>query len=136
LAPHIRGGIVLPMPMAVILHPLNAMLADPASPAYETAAAAVARATSCEGAVRQLGVLDDQSPEVVREADAVFAAMPADVDEAILGALRDGFGRGSPMELRWQEDTSAGEPGVAHRIEDQGDRLHIHLIAPHGDRFV
>ena len=72
----------------------------------------------------------------MREADAVFAAMPAEVDRAILGALRDGFRRRSSMELHWQEDSSPGEPVVAHRVEDRGDRLHIHVIAPYGDRFL
>ena len=66
----------------------------------------------------------------------VFAAMPAEVDQAILGALRDGFGRRSSMELHWLEDTSPGEPSVAHRVEDEGDRLHIYVIAPYGDRFL
>ena len=124
------------MAMAPVLSPLNAMLADPAAPAYDNAAAAVAGATSCRGALDQLGVLNDQPARVRREADAVFAAMPMEVDQGILAALRDGFARRSPMELHWQEDASPGEPVVAHRVEDQGDRLHIHVIAPHGDRFL
>jgi len=136
LAPRTRAGIVQPMPMAIMLKPLNAMLADPAAPAYARAAEAVDRATSCRGAVDHLGVLNDQPREIVREADAVFAAMPAEVDQGILAALRDGFRRRSSMELHWQEDVSPGEPMVAHRVEDQGDRLHVHVIAPSGDRFL
>lgn len=136
MAPRILGGIVLRMPMYVILRPLNTMLADPTTPAYANAAAVAAEATSCRGAVEQLGVLNGQPPDIVREANAVFAAMPDEVDQGILAALRNGFGRRAPMELHWQEDTSPGEPAVAHRVDDQGDWIHVHVIAPSGDRFL
>ena len=84
-------------------------------------------------------LLEGQSPEVVREADAVFAAMPAEVDQAILGALRTGFGHRSPMSLHWDRDVSEGEPTVAHRFDEpheQNDWVHIHVIAPDGQRFL
>jgi hypothetical protein len=125
--------------MAVILHPMNAMLADPAGPDYARAAAVVAGATSCRDAVDQLRVLEGQSPQVVREADAVFAAMPAGVDQAILDALRAGFGHRSPMSLHWDRDVSEGEPTVGHRFDEpdeQDDWVHIHVIAPDGQRFL
>ena len=122
--------------MAVIIEPLNAMLADPAAPAYATAAAVAAEATSCRNAVDRLGVLEGLDPDVVREAAAVFAAMPAEVDQGILGALRAGFARGSSMELHWEADTSTGEPTVAHRVDEQSDRLHVYVIAPNGQRFL
>ena len=122
--------------MAVMLEPLNAMLVDPASGDYATAAAVAAEATSCRNAVDQLGVLGGLDPHVVREANAVFAAIPPEVDQGILGVLRAGFSSGSSMELHWEMDTSTGEPTVAHRAEEQGGRLHIYVIAPHGRRFL
>ena len=70
------------------------------------------------------------SPDVVREADAVFAAMPDEVDQGILAALRDGFGRRASMRLHWQDRQEPGEPAVAHRVDEQGDWIHVHVIAP------
>jgi hypothetical protein len=136
LAPQIAGGIVLHMPMAVILEPLNSMLADPGTTAYTTAAAVAAQATSCRGAVEQLGLLNGLSPKVLREANAVFAAMPDEVDQGILAALRNGFGRQSSMKLYWQEDKTPGDPAVAHRVDDQDDWIHVYVIAHSGERFV
>ncbi len=125
------------MAMTVILKPLNAMLADPTGPDYARAHAAVIQATSCQEAVTQLGVLNGQSPEVVQEADAVFAAMPAQVDQAILDKLRTGFDRQARMALHWEEDTSEQAPTVAHRfVEEEGGWLHVHLSAPDGQKFT
>jgi hypothetical protein len=124
------------MAMAVILHPLNVILADPTAPAYAAAAAVVTSATSSREAVDQMGVLRDQPAPVVREADAVFAAMPAGVDRGILEALRAGFARQSPMALHWDEDTSGGGPSVAHRIVEEDGWLHIRVLAPNGREFV
>ena len=122
--------------MAAMLEPLNSMLVDPTSGEYTTAAAAAVEATSCRNAVERLGLLAVLDPDDVSEADAVFAAMPAEVDQGILGALRAGFGRGSSIELHWEIDRSEGEPTVAVRIDKHGDRLHVHVIAPHGRRFL
>jgi hypothetical protein len=124
------------MAMAIILHPLNVILADPTTPAYAAAGAVVADAASSRAAVDQLGVLRDQPAKVVREADAVFAALPAEVDQGILEVLRAGFARRSPMELHWDEDTSGGEPTVAHRVVEEDGWLHIRLLAPNGQQFV
>jgi hypothetical protein len=128
--------IVLGMAMAVMLKPLNAILADPATPDYANVAAVVAGATSCRDAVDQLGVLEGLPPEVMPEVDAVFAAMSAEVDHGILGALRAGFARRSSMALLWDEETSEGQPTVAHRVDEQGDRLYVHVIAPNGQQFL
>jgi hypothetical protein len=125
------------MAMAVIIKPLNDMLADPAGPDYARAHAVVTQATSCQEAVNQLGVLNGQSPKVVHEAAAVFGAMPAQVDQAILDKLRSGFGRQAPMALHWEEDTGEGEPTVAHRfVEEEGGWLHVHVSAPNGQKFT
>lgn len=125
------------MAMAVILKPLNAMLADPTGPDYAHAHAVVTQAASCQEAVNQLGVLNGQSPKVVQEADAVFAAMPAQVDQAILDKLRTGFGRQARMALHWEEDASEGVPTVAHRfVEEEGGWLHVHVSAPNGQKFT
>jgi hypothetical protein len=125
------------MAMYVILHPLNELLADPASEEYAAAAAAVADATTCREAVDRLGVLQNQSARVIQEADAVFDAMPPEVDQGILGALRTGFDRRWSMALHWERpDPDEGEPTVAHRVEEQGDRLDIYVIAPDGQRFL
>jgi len=124
------------MAMAVILHPLNVVLADPTAPAYADAAALVAEATSCRAAVEQMGVLEDQPAKVVREADAVFAAMPPDVTRGILEALRAGFARRSPMKLHWDEDTSGEEPTVAYRVVEEDGWLNIRMRAPNGRHFV
>ncbi len=96
----------------------------------------VAEATSCREAVEQLGVLNAFPPDVAREADAVFAAMPTQVDRGILDALRAGFGRQSPMALHWERDTSEGEPTIAHRVDDQGDWIHVFVTAPDGRQFL
>jgi hypothetical protein len=127
------------MAMAVMLPPMNAMLADPASTKYADAAAVVARATSCRDAVDQLGLLEGLAPEVVREAEAVFAALPTGVDQGILGALRAGFDQRSPMSLHWDRDVSEGEPTIAHRVDEQDELdnwVHIHVVAPDGTRFI
>jgi hypothetical protein len=122
--------------MAVMLEPLNAILADPETPDYTLAATVVAEATSCRDAVDQLGVLEGLPPDVMPEVEAVFAAMSAEVDQGILGALRAGFARRLSMALRWDEEMSNGEPTVAHRVDEQGDRLYIHVIAPNGQQFL
>jgi hypothetical protein len=77
--------------MAVILGPVNGMLADASSPDYANVQAVVARAETVTGAVEALGVLDTQTEEVVAEARAVLQALPAAVDEAVMadsGAIR------------------------------------------------
>lgn len=125
--------------MAVMIPPMNAILADPASTQYADAATVVARATSCRDAVGQLGLLQGLSPEVVREAEAVFAAVPTEVDQGILDALRAGFGQRSPMSLHWDRDVSEGEPTIAHRVDEQDEQddwVHIHVVAPDGQRFI
>jgi hypothetical protein len=124
------------MAMAVILEPLNVTLAHPDRQEYVDAEAVVAEATSCREAVEQLGVLTAFPPDVAREADAVFAAMPPQVDRGILDALRAGFGRQSPMALHWDRDTSEGEPTIAHRVDDQGDWIHVFVTAPDGRQFL
>ena len=53
------------MAIAVILHPLNVILADPNAPAYATAGDVVAAATSSRAAVDALGVLGNQPANVV-----------------------------------------------------------------------
>jgi hypothetical protein len=122
--------------MGGMLPAANAILADPTKPDYANAATVVAQATSCQDAVNRLRLLEGQSPQAVREADAVFAAMPTAVDQGILHALRAGFGRKSPMKLHWDEDTSGGKPAVAHSVHEQDDWVHIHVIAPDGQRFL
>ncbi len=83
----------------------------------------------------RLRLLEGLPPEAAREAKAVFAAMPAEVDQGILGALRTGFGRKSPMKLHWDEDTSGRKPAVAHSVNEQDDWVHVHVVAPNGDQF-
>jgi hypothetical protein len=124
------------MAMTVMFPAVNNMLADPTSPDYARAAAAVAQATSCRAAFEQLDLLAGQPPEVVREAAAVFAAMPTEVDQGILSALRAGFGRRSPMKLHWDEHKTEGDPTVAHRVDEQDGSVQVHIIAPKGDRFL
>jgi hypothetical protein len=127
------------MAMSVMLPPINAMLADPTKPDYARARAVVDEVTSCRDAVGRLGQLEGLSPAEVREAEAVFAAMPADVDQGILDALRAGFGQGSPMSLHWDRDMSEGDPTIAHRVDapdEQDDWVHIHVVAPDGQRFI
>ncbi len=124
------------MAMAVILHPLNVILADPTTPAYAAAGAVVTNARSSRAAVDQLGVLRNQPANVVREADAVFAAIPPGVDQAILDVLRDGFARQLRMSLHWVEDTSGGEPTVTRSVVEADGWLHIHLRAPNGREFI
>lgn len=87
--------------MAVILGPVNGMLADASSPDYANVQAVVARAETVTGAVEALGVLDTQTEEVVAEARAVLQALPAAVDEAVMAALENAFARGLPVVLAW-----------------------------------
>ncbi len=122
--------------MAVVIHPLNQMLAEPASTAYAAARRAVTEAGSCEQAVELLGVLHAQGAEVRQEASAVFAAMPADIDSGILGALRDGFAHELAMELKWEEDTSGADPTIGYGVSEVGGRHRITFFAPNGARFV
>ncbi len=127
------------MAMSVMLPPMNAMLADPASTKYADAATVVAQANSCRDAVGQLGLLEGLSPEVLREAEAVLAALPTEVDQGILVALRAGFRQRSPMSLHWDRDESKGAPTIAHRVDEQDEQdnwVHIHVVAPDGERFI
>jgi hypothetical protein len=122
--------------MGGMLPAANAILADPTGPDYANAATVVTQATSCQDAVDRLGLLEGQSPQAVREAEAVFAAMPTAVDQGILHALRVGFGSKSPMKLHWVEDKSGGKPTVAHRVDQQDDWVHVHVTAPDGQQFL
>jgi hypothetical protein len=124
--------------MAVILGPVNGMLADASSPDYATVQAAVAAAENVTGAVEALGVLDAQSDEVLLEARAVFQALPAAVDEAIMAALENAFARGLPVVLAWVQDDSAT---IAVRVSEEPDadngvvRVRLDFLAPPGDAF-
>jgi hypothetical protein len=122
--------------MAVIIRPINGILADPTTPTYANAATVVAGAATCQAAVDQLGLLDGEDASVVLEANAVFAAMPAIVNQGILDALRSGFHRRARMKLHWVEDTSKRKPAIAHHVVEEEGWLHIHVSAPNGREFT
>lgn len=125
--------------MAVILGPVNGMLADASSPDYANVQAVVAGAETVTGAVEALGVLDTQTEEVVAEARAVLQALPAAVDEAVMAALENAFARGLPVVLAWVQADSAT---IAVRISEEPDadngaiRVRLDFLAPPGDAFL
>jgi hypothetical protein len=127
------------MAMAVILGPVNGMLADASSSDYATVQAAVAAAETVTGAVEALGVLETQTDEVVVEARAVLEALPAAVDEAVMAALENAFARGLPVVLAWVQEDSAT---IAVRVSEEPDadngvvRVRLDFLAPRGDAFL
>ncbi len=127
------------MAMAVILGPVNGMLADASSSDYATVQAAVAAAGTVTGAVEALGVLETQTDEVVVEARAVLEALPAAVDDAVMAALENAFARGLPVVLAWVQEDSAT---IAVRVSEEPDadngvvRVRLDFLAPRGDAFL
>jgi len=119
-----------------LFRPCNDMLADPSSDAYKEARRAVTEAGSCLQAVELLRVLDNESNEVRQEADAVFGALPADVDAGVLDALRNGFDRKIPMELWWEDTRDPSDLTITFSVADAGGRLRISFWAPNGRHFV
>ena len=127
------------MAMAVILGPLNDMLADAASPQYVDAQSALEAADTVRDAVEALGLLDALSDDDVTEAEAVFDAFPAAVDEAIIAALENAFERAAPVVVEWLRDDDAT---IAVRVSEDADplgrgpRVRLDVVSPHGQMFV
>jgi hypothetical protein len=119
-----------------LFRPCNEIHADPFSDAYEEARRAVTEATSCLQAVELLRVLEHESNEVRQEADAVFDALPPDVNEGVLAALRNGFDRKIPMELWWEDTRDPSDLTITYSVADAGVRLRISFWAPNGRHFV
>lgn len=119
------------MPAIVVLEPLNQLLADPAGPGYQTAAAAVGLAGSVREALERVDVLGGFTPEIQAEARAVLDALPEAVHDALLAALRSGLRRQLPIRLRWAESDVASV-----RVTEVGNRVRIKIKTPDGREFV
>jgi hypothetical protein len=127
------------MAMAVILRPVNGMLADPSGSDYANVQAAVGAADRVTGAVEALGILDAHSDEIVVEARAVLAALPAAVDEAVMAALANAFERALPVVLAWvQNDSATIAVRVSEELADDSGALRVRLdfLAPSGENFL
>jgi hypothetical protein len=123
------------MPAAIEVIPrANQALGSTEAGNYQAAQAAVAGAATVREAVENGNLLDSFPDDIQREARAVLDALPADVNQGVLDALRGAFDSGSAVEVAWEQVEV--EDGISHRVESgDGGTVRITLITPHGSNF-
>jgi hypothetical protein len=123
------------MPAAIEVIPkANEALGSPEAGNYEAARAAVDGASTVGEAVENGNLLSGFPEDIQREARAVLDALPADVNQGVLDALRGAFDSGAAVEVAWEQVEL--EDGISHRIEPgDGGTVRITLVTPHGRHF-
>jgi hypothetical protein len=132
---HGHCGIFATMPAAIVVIPrANGALGAPEGGTYQAAQDAVTGANSLREAVENGNLLDGLDEDIQREALAVLDALPAEVNQGVLDALRRAFASGSAVEVAWEEVEP--EAGISHRVEPgDGGTVRITLITPHGRHY-
>lgn len=109
----------------------NYTVGGSAPEAQAQALQAVEAAASVADVIAALEFFEDMEDAIATEANAVLAAIPAAVDQALLGTLKSALGRNLPVTFSWQEENVMGV-----RITEGAGEVHITLITPHGTTFV
>jgi hypothetical protein len=123
------------MPSATdFIRKANYTVGGSAPEAQAQALQAVEAASSVADVIAALQFFDDMEDAIATEANAVLAAIPGAIDQALLGALRSALGRNLPVSFSWQEEDVIGVRIT--ESTDGGGEVSITLITPHGTTFV
>jgi len=110
----------------------NRLFDDVTQESYVNAQRTIEEISSVSEAIEALGILHHLEHDEARsEVRAVVGQIPSAVDDALMAAVKNAFGRSLKMRLRWEE----GDVWAVRLVEERS-WLRITVETPDGREFV